>query len=59
MSRIVQALLRVTQKSVVEKCGMSPLHSATKGDNIEIIAMLIESGYDVNRKLAKDKITYR
>nr|CAB3223375.1 ankyrin repeat and SOCS box protein 2-like [Phallusia mammillata] len=56
---IVEKLLPITDVTKAENCGMSPIHSAAKGDNIEILDMLINHGYDVNIKLTRDKITYR
>uniref|UniRef100_H2YZ12 SOCS box domain-containing protein n=1 Tax=Ciona savignyi TaxID=51511 RepID=H2YZ12_CIOSA len=56
---IVERLLPVTDRKMAQECGMSPIHSATKGDHIEILEMLIQHGYDVNVKLTRDKMTYR
>ncbi|XP_076805923.1 dynein axonemal heavy chain 12-like [Clavelina lepadiformis] len=58
-SDIVKHLLEVTNRQMAESCGMSPLHSAAKGNHVEILEMLIKSGYDVNVKITRDKITYR
>ena len=57
--RIVKELLPITDREMAQACGMSPIHSAAKGDHVNILEMLIEQGYDVNIKLTKDKITYR
>ena len=57
--RIVEELLPITNREMAQTCGMSPIHSAAKGDHVDILEMLIDHGYDVNIKLTKDKITYR
>lgn len=44
---------------MVQNCGKSPIHCAAEEDEIEVLEILINNGYDVNVKIAKDKIAFR
>ena len=56
--RIVMILLKVTEISRAEQCGVSPLHFAAQNDHVEIMEILLDAGYDVNHKMIPDKILY-
>ena len=55
---IVMILLKVTETSRAEQCGVSPLHFAAQNDHVEIMENLLDAGYDVNHKMIPDKILY-
>ena len=55
---IVMILLKVTEISRAEQCGVSPLHFAAQNDHVEIMENLLDAGYDVNHKMIPDKILY-
>ena len=37
-----------TDQKQADGCGMSPLHPAAKYDNLDVLDLLIEHGYDPN-----------
>ncbi|MGH0123658.1 UNVERIFIED_CONTAM: hypothetical protein FKN15_012798 [Acipenser sinensis] len=44
----LKLLIPVTERSAVKESGMSPLHSAAAGGHPQCLALLLQSGYDVN-----------
>ncbi|XP_075061391.1 ankyrin repeat and SOCS box protein 15 [Mixophyes fleayi] len=46
-------LIPVTSQHAIKKSGLSPLHSATDGQSVQCLELLIESGFDVNELLAE------
>lgn len=50
-------LILATSKARVRRSGISPLHLAAERNRDEILELLIESGFDVNAKLSKDRST--
>ncbi|XP_023384716.1 ankyrin repeat and SOCS box protein 15 [Pteropus vampyrus] len=45
-------LIPVTSKNAIRKSGLTPLHSAADGQNVQCLELLIENGFDVNTPLA-------
>ena len=45
-------LIPVTSKHAIQKSGLTPIHSATDGQNAQCLELLIENGFDVNTLLA-------
>ncbi|XP_037304830.2 ankyrin repeat and SOCS box protein 2-like isoform X1 [Pungitius pungitius] len=54
-SRIVSLLIPVTSRVRIQHSGISPLHVAAENNSNDIMELLIKSGFDVNRKLSKDR----
>uniref|UniRef100_A0A8C5N318 Ankyrin repeat and SOCS box containing 15 n=1 Tax=Leptobrachium leishanense TaxID=445787 RepID=A0A8C5N318_9ANUR len=46
-------LIPVTSTHAIKKSGISPVHSATDGQNVQCLQLLIESDFDVNQPLAE------
>ncbi|KAM8936372.1 ankyrin repeat and SOCS box protein 15 isoform 5-T6 [Lycaon pictus] len=45
-------LIPVTSKNAIQKSGLTPIHSAADGQNVQCLELLIENGFDVNTLLA-------
>ncbi|XP_066118302.1 ankyrin repeat and SOCS box protein 15 isoform X2 [Saccopteryx bilineata] len=45
-------LIPVTSKNAIQKSGLTPIHSAADGQNVQCLELLIENGFDVNALLA-------
>ncbi|KAM8974513.1 ankyrin repeat and SOCS box protein 15 [Pelodytes ibericus] len=45
-------LIPVTSKHAIKRSGISPIHSATDGQNVQCLELLIENDFDVNELLA-------
>lgn len=45
-------LIPVTSKNAIWKSGLTPIHSAADGQNVQCLELLIENGFDVNSLLA-------
>ncbi|XP_040199644.1 ankyrin repeat and SOCS box protein 15 isoform X3 [Rana temporaria] len=46
-------LIPVTSPHAIKKSGLSPIHSATDGQSVQCLELLIENGFDVNELLAE------
>ncbi|XP_053320319.1 ankyrin repeat and SOCS box protein 15 [Spea bombifrons] len=46
-------LVPVTSKHAIKRSGLSPIHSAADGQNLQCLELLIENGFDVNELLAE------
>ncbi|XP_019364821.1 PREDICTED: ankyrin repeat and SOCS box protein 15 [Gavialis gangeticus] len=46
-------LIPVTSKTAIQKSGLSPVHSAAEGQNVQCLELLIENDFDVNALLAE------
>nr|XP_006122705.1 ankyrin repeat and SOCS box protein 15 isoform X1 [Pelodiscus sinensis] len=46
-------LIPVTSKAAIQKSGLSPIHSAADGQNVQCLELLIENDFDVNTLLAE------
>lgn len=51
-SRALKYLIPVTSKQAIRKSGLSPIHSAADGQNVQCLELLIDNGFDVNALLA-------
>ncbi|XP_001508308.2 ankyrin repeat and SOCS box protein 15 [Ornithorhynchus anatinus] len=45
-------LIPVTSQNAIHKSGLSPVHSAAEGQNVQCLELLIENGFDVDSLLA-------
>ncbi|XP_043821990.1 ankyrin repeat and SOCS box protein 15 isoform X3 [Dromiciops gliroides] len=45
-------LIPVTSKNAIQKSGLTPIHSAAEGQNVQCLELLIENDFDVNSPLA-------
>ncbi|XP_045144868.1 ankyrin repeat and SOCS box protein 15 [Echinops telfairi] len=45
-------LIPVTSRHAIQKSGLTPIHSAADGQNVQCLQLLIENGFDVNTLLA-------
>ncbi|XP_007504298.3 ankyrin repeat and SOCS box protein 15 isoform X6 [Monodelphis domestica] len=45
-------LIPVTSKNAIQKSGLTPIHSAAEGQNVQCLELLIENDFDVNSLLA-------
>ncbi|XP_051857172.1 ankyrin repeat and SOCS box protein 15 isoform X3 [Antechinus flavipes] len=45
-------LIPVTSKNAIQKSGLTPIHSAAEGQNVQCLELLIENDFDVNTPLA-------
>lgn len=45
-------LIPITSKNAIQKSGLTPIHSAADGQNVQCLELLIENGFDVNTLLA-------
>ncbi|XP_043406316.1 ankyrin repeat and SOCS box protein 15 isoform X1 [Chelonia mydas] len=46
-------LIPVTSKIAIQRSGLSPIHSAADGQNVQCLELLIENDFDVNTLLAE------
>ncbi|XP_063783245.1 ankyrin repeat and SOCS box protein 15-like isoform X2 [Pseudophryne corroboree] len=46
-------LIPVTSQHGIKRSGLSPIHSATDGQSVQCLELLIENGFDVNELLAE------
>ncbi|XP_065411888.1 ankyrin repeat and SOCS box protein 15 isoform X2 [Chrysemys picta bellii] len=46
-------LIPVTSKTAIQRSGLSPIHSAADGQNVQCLELLIENDFDVNTLLAE------
>ncbi|XP_071323712.1 ankyrin repeat and SOCS box protein 2-like isoform X2 [Trachinotus anak] len=53
--RIVSMLIPVTSRVRIRHSGISPLHIAAERNRDDILELLIESGFDINAKLSKER----
>ncbi|XP_018413249.1 PREDICTED: ankyrin repeat and SOCS box protein 15 [Nanorana parkeri] len=49
----IKYLIPVTSPHAIKKSGLSPIHSATDGQSVQCLELLIENGFDVNELLAE------
>ncbi|XP_073683496.1 ankyrin repeat and SOCS box protein 2b [Garra rufa] len=52
---IVSLLLPITSRARIRQSGISPLHLAAEHDRQMVTSLLIESGFDVNGKLSRER----
>lgn len=53
--RIVAALVGVTSRARVRRCGISPLHLAAEHNCDGVLELLLEAGFDVNARLSEER----